>query len=625
MPTRAKLRYAAASLVIAGWILTATAVAAAAAESPPVDKGQTDLAARIDQLIEQLGAPSYAAREQAHTELERLGLAAFEALNDALKHDDVEIAQRAKYLLRSMQIEWTNEDDPAAVQSILWNYARLSEADRISRMDQLAGQEEGACIEPLCRIVRFEMKPRMSKEAAVRIIGQPAPATPEARSAQAKTIRDAMSISRRPAAQWLRAYADTLEDPASAMERWDELVKAEYDAYNLFPEQTHRNILRDLLQFQADLLMQLGRREDASEVMLRWARSRENNRPELLETIGWLVERKAWQVVNQLISQQADMFERDAELLYIAADAYRKQGNSELADATADQAAAIDPENHREHVRLGTVLRDRGLKKWAEREFRRVIEQAPASSLDYINANIDLSEMLHDDGQELEAGTVLKQFVNKMNADPAVKEQLEGRRDPESIVSRMHFFLAKHHHALGEHEKEAEQLQEAIKQDPGDADVLIAMYDLPGQDDAWRADTQKRISAAAGKVLGVIGRLQQYLRHADATRNPTDRKDYENYLAISCNEYAWLVGNTEGDIDEAIRLSHKSLELRPNYGGFLDTLAHCYFGKKDYETAVKYQRKAVEFEPHSGQISRALARFEKALAEQKETKPAPDS
>jgi tetratricopeptide (TPR) repeat protein len=624
MPSPTRLLVAGACVVLAGSLLTASAASVDDADTVTLSESQAELAARIDKLIEQLGAPSYAAREQAHRELEGFGLAAFEALNDALEHDDVEIAQRAKYLLRSMHIDWTNEDDPAGVQSILWNYGRLSEPDRVSRMDQLAGQEGEASIEPLCRIVRFEIKPRMSKEAAVRIIKQPVPATPQARAARAKTIRETMSISRRPSSQWLRAYADTLEDPAASADRWDRLVKAEYDAYNLFPEQTDREILRELLQFHADLLVQLDRREEASKVMLRWANSRKNSRPELLETIGWLVERKAWEVVNQLISEQADMFEQDAELLYIAADAYLKQGNRELADATADRAAAIDPENYREHVRLGSVLEDRGLKEWAEREYRHVTEHSPANSLDSIKAHIDLSEMLHDDGKELEAGNALQQFVTRMNSDRAVKQQLEGQRDPESIIARMHFFFAKHHHASGGHKKEAEHLQEAILQDPTDADVLIAMYRLPGQDEKWRTDTQELIATASAKALDVVNRVQQYLRGGNLIRNPTDRKEYEEYLAIKCNEYAWLVGNTTGDIDQAIRLSHRSLELRPNYGGFLDTLAHCYFGKKDYDSAVKYQRKAVEFEPHSGQIARALERFEEALAEQKRSKPESD-
>ena len=86
-------------------------------------------------------------------------------------------------------------------------------------------------------------------------------------------------------------------------------------------------------------------------------------------------------------------------------------------------------------------------------------------------------------------------------------------------------------------------------------------------------------------------------------------------LATDYNQFAWLVGNTYGDFDEAIRLSHKSLELRPDAGGFLDTLGHCYYAKGDLENAVKYQTQAVKLEPHTGLIQRKLNQFEKELAQ----------
>ena len=88
-----------------------------------------------------------------------------------------------------------------------------------------------------------------------------------------------------------------------------------------------------------------------------------------------------------------------------------------------------------------------------------------------------------------------------------------------------------------------------------------------------------------------------------------------------CNQYAWLVGNTEGDYEEARRCSHKSLELRPGEAGYMDTLARCYFAKKDYENAVKYQAMAAKKKPHSGQILRQLKFFEKSLADARQNSP----
>ena len=82
-----------------------------------------------------------------------------------------------------------------------------------------------------------------------------------------------------------------------------------------------------------------------------------------------------------------------------------------------------------------------------------------------------------------------------------------------------------------------------------------------------------------------------------------------------------MVANTEGDFDEAVELSQKSIELARatgdsphRLGGLLDTLAHCYYAKGDYANAVKHQQEALELDPHTESIRRALARFRAALA-----------
>ncbi len=90
------------------------------------------------------------------------------------------------------------------------------------------------------------------------------------------------------------------------------------------------------------------------------------------------------------------------------------------------------------------------------------------------------------------------------------------------------------------------------------------------------------------------------------------------------NQVAWIVANTEGDVDEAVRFSHKSVDLAratatgpteiKRIGGLLDTLGHCYYAKKDYAAAVKYQSEAAKLDPHTKTIARQLAVFRQALA-----------
>ena len=67
------------------------------------------------------------------------------------------------------------------------------------------------------------------------------------------------------------------------------------------------------------------------------------------------------------------------------------------------------------------------------------------------------------------------------------------------------------------------------------------------------------------------------------------------------NQWAWLVGNTGGNLGEALEYAQAPrLKMSPNSGAFLDTLAHVYFARGEYEKAVKTQEEAVRYETAFG-------------------------
>jgi hypothetical protein len=167
----------------------------------------TSLDTRIQQLIEQLGSEQYATRERAQGELKRLGLTAFDALYEAQNHEDIEIALRAQYLVRSLTVDWAHEDDPAEVKRILRGYSEKKEKQRKTLMDQLAKLPDWAGTEALARLARFERSPSASKHAALLVMGQALPDDPQRRERLAERIEKTMELSKRPSAQWMRTYA----------------------------------------------------------------------------------------------------------------------------------------------------------------------------------------------------------------------------------------------------------------------------------------------------------------------------------------------------------------------------------------------------------------------------------
>ncbi len=81
----------------------------------------------------------------------------------------------------------------------------------------------------------------------------------------------------------------------------------------------------------------------------------------------------------------------------------------------------------------------------------------------------------------------------------------------------------------------------------------------------------------------------EYERQAAEAPTEDIRAIYHRELASAHNQLAWLVSNTEGDYDEALRGSQRSLELRPDTAGYLDTLGRCFYAKGDYKNAVLNQ------------------------------------
>jgi tetratricopeptide (TPR) repeat protein len=182
--------------------------------------------------------------------------------------------------------------------------------------------------------------------------------------------------------------------------------------------------------------------------------------------------------------------------------------------------------------------------------------------------------------------------------------------DSETLACRYHAYRAGQFHQEQDWAREREELERAIKFDKTDADVLIAMYRVPEADDSWRASVRKQIAQ-------LCGQFQQEIDEAPG-------------VAMYYNQWAWLVSNTEGDLDKAIRYSHRSLELNAASrlsksnsefisaeASYLDTLARCYYAAGDYENAVKYERQAIERVDYMQVMHRQLALVEKALAEKK--------
>jgi tetratricopeptide (TPR) repeat protein len=444
-------------------------------------------------------------------------------------------------------------------------------------------------------------------------MGHPTPDEEAHRTRLAQTIQETVGLSKRPAAIWLRTYADTLRDPQATVERWDALLREEERELARFPERTDRKVVRDLFRWHADTLRRLDQQEAFRQVIQRTLDLIEGEFTELFDFVDWALEREAWTVVDEVANRYSTEFFKHAILVYRLAEAQLKRGEEALAEATAQRALAIDPDTPESHTQLGRYLVERSLYPWAEAEYRHVIAKTTPSPNDNLNleARFNLAEMLFDLQQYAEAADVIGGVVAAIDQNAKVLQPFPNVAD--EVRGTLHYYQAMACAARGEHTRQVEHLRQAIELYATNPDILIAMYRVPEADEAFRQDTLQRIQLYQGMLRSEIQAAEQAIKNPG---NEAARLENMENAANRSNELAWLIANTQGDFEAALRHSRRSLELKPDNPAYLDTLARCHYALQDYANAVKHQTQAVERAPWYQQMRRQLELFKKALDQQ---------
>ena len=580
-------------------------VSAAVSQEATAPAGTAE--AVVQRWIEQLGAEEFVVREQAQEELRRLGVAAFDALIEVQDHVDVEIASRARYLVRSIPIRWTVNQDVPEVKSLLRNYSDANRGDRRSRMQQLAQLSDSQGVPALCRIARFETDPLLSKEAALLVLQHSAPSESTRRQTLAQRMSSTLGTSRRPSSQWLRAYGQTLVTPADSLAVWEQLSRAEERVGAESPQETSPEIVRDLLRWQSNLLRQQNQPDEALQVARRTLNLLRGERTELLDLVDWALEHEVWQMVDEAAARFPQQFGQDAELMYRVAESRLKQNKPDAAAETVRQALALNPGSPERHIEVAFSLMVRQLYKWAEDEFRHSISIAERETALTIESRYVLADMLFDIQQYEAAGNVLQEALQRLEADTRLAR--ESRRDVEMVRGQMHYFYAEHYLQKADRQRQMEALQKALAAVPDQPDYIIAMYRIPEPTPDWKEQTQTSLKKTVTAMQAKIAAAEQAYRNP---RTPTERSQRGVELAQACNEYAWLVSNTEGDFQDALRRSQQAVELVPDSEAYLDTLGRCYFAVGDLPNAVKHQAQAVAKAPYLQQLRRQLKLFQDA-------------
>ncbi len=622
---------------------------------------------QITQLINELGADKYRTRERAENQLRMIGLLAMEALRDVEDHEDIEIRLRARRLVGELRGRFISEGVPPSLMQLMSDYDKQPYEARQSTILSLGGMiaqfnadlvdledtSGDAALTVLTRLARFEESEILAKEAAILVLGCDLKQHDGFEERQ-RTILQAIGFSRRVPVQWLRSYVLSYSEPSVAISEFDTWVQSEAELVASAAPDTNRDILNRLTRIDADILLRTGHKDKAYDVMRQLELGPKPE--EALYSIDWLVDREAWPIVIELSKKEANRFDQDALLTYRVAEVLELSGQTEEAKKTARRAfslagmgivdyvkpyelagplsrfaRAIDPLTSRHlsqqpgddaarRLVIASVLEDGlGLCDWAEREYRQVA-RLPLDGSNYfgLQSRLRLAEMFHDQLQEQAAGDELQELVTLLEALPP--KEAEGAldmlgRELKDLRGSMHYYHACQARLDQDYEKQREFLDKAIAEDPDNVDVLIGMYHVPSAPSEWKQQAHEKVKTKAAELFAEIVRLRSESNPFEPNRAlPGSDNDFT--LAFRENQFAWLVGNTEGDVEEAIRCSRHSLTVQRAVPTYLDTLGRCYYRHGDFRNAVKFQRLAVLGMPHEGQIQRQLELFEQALAEE---------
>ena len=569
---------------------------------------------RIAVLIEQLGNDDFTTREVAQGKLLEQGLFAFDQLHVAQHHDDIEISKRAMFLIGSIRIPWTVRTDGPEVRVILSGYTDKNSEDRKSHMQRLAALDDYLGIAALSRMVRYESSNRLSRFAALLIMNQVVPADGARTTELVAELEGLHSESSRVGARWVQTYALSLKSPQESVAAWDKITRAEEVLLATFPNQSSRTLLRDLLRWQFQLLRGLGDKEAAAHVARRSVNLLDGSREQLIEAIDWFASEESWEYAGLIEERFPIEFGELPELLYRLAEAHQYAKNQELAAEAARRAIAIKPEDIVAHTTMAVWLTKHHFYDWAIAEYQQCTEQATVESDMGVRVRIILAELFHDLMRDTEAAEALAGVIEQKDNNATVMAVKRFYPSFAALESRYIYYQAS---AAAERKDFPQQkilLEKALSLDRNDGDVLIAAFKYSQTDEKWRQDTLVKIADAAEHYASEVDQLEKKIK---TTLDRTAKAQMAYDLARAYNQYAWLVGNTVGDFELAIKFSRKSLDVRGwELSGYLDTLGHAYFGAGKFEEAVLWQSKAVELDPASQAMSRKLKVFQAALKKQ---------
>lgn len=544
------------------------------------DVTTADAVARdIEWQIKNLGDDSTVLRDLAAQKLARYGMTAADALVHALATAPPSALAQVRELLTRLPL--TSPDDPPEVAKALQNYNQLQASSRREIGYRLTALPIEKSAPALLRLIAYEPNEAVAWQLAVRL----RPWISKCRAAILAT-----HLPPRPATLRLLAWAK----PDRAVERMEqawamarERLKAGADSDSA--------VLLNLITTELTTLYRVRKRFDAIETCWRQVVDETKDPNAALSLMALLIERNQPQRVEAEWKRCADWLAGDPRALYLLARAAGARGDEQQEKDFTATARSLAPHDPEQHLLVGNYLMQRRWLDWAAAEFQRVLDTTSTDERDRafeISARLRLADICahrrqpDKEAEQLETAIHLYEvFQERSGAGGVISDQIN------NLKCRVLLIEAARHEKAGKPPAQEKALREVLKLSPNHPDAVIALVGL----------LRKR--GAAQEAAALVRSAGEHYR-ARIAEQPDDAEGYNNL--------AWLLANTDTSLDEALRLSSKSLELQPDTAAYLDTLAEVHLRLGQPSRAVELQKQAIELEPESLDLTERLKKFEAA-------------
>ncbi len=543
----------------------------------------------VAQRLRQLGDPDPRVRENAFHDLRRAGFGARNQVFEATFSDNPQIRAAAAEVL--MLLPWIAANESSQLRQLLVDYGSKPTKARLDIGTVLAAERKPQSLRVALRIITEDQSPEVAWEVAEALDPRLIPQAGELIENLDLTFARAPILT--VAAKY---YLPRDRDKAIAMLRRAIEVDPPGQVFERDPLEWafDRLVLDCVMRNQLDEAAALRRAQDD--------RTRFSGEANARAIFHLFALHARFGPLTGLENDLRDHSHRlaDPAILYALSRVYDRCGMPLAARALANAATARPAHNLDERQQLARLLELYDWFDFVERELmlRRELQQAMGDNLQVVNSNLTLSAVLERAGNYTRAADTL---------DEAIRVLLEQGR------------TATRTNLIGETELlSADELK-----------ALSQFYRFKAASRANDADAQLRHAEAILKLdqvndsiaVEIVPFLESLNRNEDA--DVLFRRTQAHLLKMLekhpehaglKNELSWLLARTGRNVEEAYRLAKSAVDSEPDNPSFIDTLAEAAFRVGRVDDAISLSKRSIELRPNYAFFHQQLARFQQAAA-----------